>query len=100
MTVCVKTADVLAASFVSPPYTAVIEWRRSQMAIAKVATPEPFSVPVPRVVAPSLNVTVPVGVPTPGATTLTVAVNVTDWPKSDGLTLEIKAVVVESRFTT
>ena len=52
--------------------------------------------PVPIVVAPSLNATVPVGVPTPGATTATVAVNVTDWPKADGLTLDVSAVVVES----
>ena len=35
-------------------------------------------VPVPRVLAPSLNVTVPLGVPLPGNTALTVAVKVTD----------------------
>ena len=35
---------------------------------------------MPRVVDPSLNVTVPVGVPAPGAVTVTVAVKVTDWP--------------------
>ena len=49
--------------------------------------------------APSLNVTVPVGVPVPGATTLTVAVKVTDWPKTDGFTLEASAVVVVFWFT-
>ena len=32
------------------------------------------------VVAPSLKVTLPVGVPVAGETGLTVAVNVTDWP--------------------
>ena len=37
----------------------------------------PFSVPVPSVVAPSTNVTVPVGVPEPGELTDTVAVKVT-----------------------
>jgi len=37
-----------------------------------------LSVPVPRTVVPSLKVTVPVGVPAPGATALTVAVKVTD----------------------
>ena len=42
-----------------------------------VATP-PDSVPVPSVVAPSLNVTVPVGVPEAGVVTDTVAVKVTD----------------------
>ena len=40
----------------------------------KVATPEPLSVPWPRVVVPSLNVTVPVGVP---FADVTVAVKVT-----------------------
>ena len=41
-----------------------------------------------------MKVTVPVGVPVAGATGLTVAVNVTDWPKSDGLTEDVGAVVV------
>ena len=45
--------------------------------------------PLPRVVGGvvlvSVNVTVPVGVPVPGATADTVAVNVTDWPDTDGL---------------
>jgi hypothetical protein len=35
---------------------------------------------VPRVVAPCLNVTVPVGVPLPGELTVTVVVKVADWP--------------------
>ena len=34
---------------------------------------------VPSVVAPSLNVTIPDGVPDPGAIVVTVAVNVTVW---------------------
>src|SRR5438874_2538938 len=42
-----------------------------------VATPLAFSVPVPRTVAPSLNVTVPVGMP---LAPVTVAVSVTCWP--------------------
>ena len=33
---------------------------------------------------PSLKVTVPVGVPPPGAGAVTVAVNVTDWPTTEG----------------
>ena len=64
-----------------------------------VATPA-VSVPAPSVVVPSLNVTVPVGVSEPGATTLTVAVNVKDWPKAEGLPLETNAVVVELIPTT
>ena len=39
--------------------------------------------PVPSVVVPSRKVTVPVGVPAPGAVTTTVAVNVTDWLKTE-----------------
>ena len=41
--------------------------------LVKVVCP-PDSVAVPSVFVPSLNVTVPVGVPAPGATALTVAV--------------------------
>ena len=59
----------------------------------KVATP-PLSVPVPIVVAPSRKFTVPVGVPVPGATGATVAVNVTDWLKTEGFVDEVTAVVV------
>ena len=58
-----------------------------------------LKVPVPSVVAPSLNVTVPVGVPLPGATTATVAVNVTDCPKTDGFADEITIVVVLGMLT-
>ena len=41
-----------------------------------------------------MKVTLPVGVPAPGATTPTVAVNVIDWPKPAGLRLEATLVVV------
>jgi len=43
-----------------------------------------LSVPWPMLVDPSENVTVPVGVPEP--LPVTVAVNVTAWPDTDGLT--------------
>ena len=55
---------------------------------------------MPRLVAPSKKVTVPDGVPAPGATAVTVAVKVTGWPETDGLALEASAVLVEARFTT
>jgi len=61
----------------------------------KVATPAD-SVPVPRVAAPSMNVTVPVGVPPED---VTVAVKVTNWLKVEGLASEANAVVVVD-FTT
>src|SRR5262249_13387597 len=47
-----------------------------------------------------VKVTVPPGVPAPGATALTVAVKVTAWPKTDGLVEEVRAVVVLALFTT
>jgi hypothetical protein len=69
--------------------------------IEKVAVNDalPLSVPVPSVVEPSLNVTVPVGVPTPAPVTLSVAVNVTDWPNTDGVPEELTAVLVLALFT-
>lgn len=59
-------------------------------AVLRVATP-PLSVPVPNVFVPSLNVTVPVGVP---PALVTVAVKVTDCPKTEGLADEVTVVVV------
>ena len=55
------------------------------------AVPAPLSALVPSTVAPSLNVTVPVGVPVPEVG-FTVAVKVTTWPKADGLGEEINDV--------
>src|SRR2546430_4589354 len=66
--------------------------------VVNVAEPL-IKVPLPRLVAPSLNETVPVGVPAPGALAETVAVKVTDWPKTDGLADDVTTVVVASLFT-
>src|SRR6266704_5010 len=65
-------------------------------AVVSVAMPEESSVPVPRLVAPSRNVTVPVGMPTGE---LTVAVKVTGWPKVDGFAEDTRAVVVAGLIT-
>lgn len=54
---------------------------------------------LPRFVSPSRNVTVPVGVPAPGAVALTVAVATTGWPKTLGLGETFTATVDTSRFT-
>ena len=71
----------------------MIEWPpTASELVVKLAVP-PDTVPVPSVVAPSVNVTVPVGVP--GEVELTVAVNVTVWPKTLGLAEDANAVVVE-----
>jgi hypothetical protein len=79
-TVWVRGEEVLVVKLVSPRYTAVMVWpvtEREEM--AKVAVPA-LRVPEPIGVPPSRNSTEPVGVPAPGATALTVAVKVTDWP--------------------
>src|SRR5262245_38882858 len=49
---------------------------------------------------PSANVTVPVGAPAPGATGVTVAVNVTGCPAAAGFAFDVTAVVVAALLTT
>jgi hypothetical protein len=46
-----------------------------------------------------MNATVPDGTPPPGAFAVTVAVNVTDWPFTDGFCEEVRAVVLLSFLT-
>ena len=88
---------MLAVKLPSAPYTAVIEWLPTASAeVTNVAIPEPSKVPVPSIVEPSMNVTVPVGIPEPGASPVTVAVNVIDWPNTDGLAEETTDEVVAS----
>ena len=66
----------------SPEYDTVIECVATvNVLVENFATP-PLSATDDNVVAPSLNVTVPVGVPVPED--VTVAVNVTDCPEIDG----------------
>lgn len=62
-----------------------------RLEVKKVACPAASTVPKPIVDAPSLNVTVPVGVV---EALVTVAVNVTDCPTPDGLADEVRAVLV------
>ena len=66
--------------------------------VANVALPE-LKAAVARVAAPSRKVTVPVGVPAPGETALTVAVKVTAWPNTDGFTDEVTVVELEAFLT-
>ena len=101
MTTCETADEVLPAKLPSVLYTAVMLCglpATDSAVVLKVATP-PLRVPVPNVAAPSLNVTVPVGVPAPGATAATVAVNVTDWPNTEGLADEVSEVVVLAMVT-
>jgi hypothetical protein len=96
-TVCVRIADVLAAKFVSPPYTAVIECAPPASPSGVSVAVAPLNVPVPKVAPPSWNVTVPVGAP--AADDFTVAVSVTAVPKMDGLFDEAAVVVLGALFT-
>lgn len=65
--------------------------------VARVAWPLLSRFDVPRVVAPSLNVTVPVGTP---PLDVTAAVKVTDWLNTEGLADELTVVVVAKVFCT
>src|SRR5437763_14374620 len=67
--------------------------------VESVAEPPAPTATVPRIAAPSRNVTVPVGRPAPGATAATKAVKVTAWPVPAGLTDDRKATAVEARLT-
>jgi len=99
---CATALDVLAVKLAVPGYAAVTEWLPSVSAVVEyVATPVLSVVPVPKVADPSLKVTIdPSGTgPAPGEVTVTVAVNVTDCPETDGLREEVKAVLVLAAFT-
>src|SRR6266478_1658566 len=99
MTVSVSTAEVLVLKLPSPLYTAVIEWVAAEsVEVVNVALPE-LSVPLPSEVAPSRNVTVPLGVPVPGATTATIPVKVTDCAKQAGLSEAASVIVVSALLT-
>ena len=65
--------------------------------VLNVAFPEPLTAPVPRVVEPSLKVTLPVGVaPEFGCTW---AVKVTEFPWVDGFSEETTVVTVTALLT-
>ena len=68
--------------------------------VVNVATPDPFRFPVPKVLVPSLKVTLPVGVPVdPEDVSVTVAVNVTESPEHEGFFDDVRAVDVEAAVT-
>jgi hypothetical protein len=95
-TVWVNTGDVLPLKLALPEYCAVIECAPTDSVeiAAEVALPElPFVVTVPSDVAPSKKVTVPCGRVLP-IWPVIVAVNVTDWPKTDGFTDAVTVTVV------
>jgi hypothetical protein len=70
--------------------------------VLKVAVVTPLAVlrvPVPMVLLPSLKVTVPVGLPAPGETGATVAVNVTVLPEKDGFGVDASETVLAALLT-
>ena len=76
VTVSASAADVLPVSFASPPYTAVMLCVPSVSdEVVYAATPLLLTATEPSVLVPSMNVTLPVGVP---PFPVTVAVNVTE----------------------
>jgi len=73
-----------------------------QAAITQVAVPATATARAPQpamVTPPSWKLTVPVLVPDAGAVAVTVAVKVTLWPETEGLTDDASAVVVLPMFT-
>jgi hypothetical protein len=91
-------AEALPPNAESPPYVAVIEREPPEsVEVANVALPLVSSVPVPRFVPPSLNVTVPVGVPVP-LVCATVAVKVTEFPYVEEVGVAESVVVVGTRL--
>src|SRR5216684_2488487 len=102
LTVCVSVALVLVVKLVSPLYTAVMLCAptASELLLQVADAAASACAPQPVMVVPaSLKFTVPVGVPAPGAVALMVAVNVTDWPNTDGFADELRLVVVDAWLT-
>lgn len=91
-TACVSANDVLLAKFASPQYFAVTECEPAVSADVTNWTVEPDNVDVPSVVAPSKNVTVPVGKPPEELCIF--AVSVTLCPSVEGLLFDVTVVVV------
>lgn len=99
LTVCASAAEVLGRYDVLPKYSAVIEcFPTANPVVANVALP-PDSVTVDSVVVPFLKTTEPVGVPPPGATAATVAVNFTNCPNTDGFSDDVRLVVLAALLT-
>ena len=98
MTVCVRAAEVVPEKFASPLYLAVIECEPVDKLDTDSCAALLETVAVPKDVAPSRKVIVPVALPPKAVWML--ADSVTPWPKLDGLALELTEVVVDAPFTT
>src|SRR5438067_1065774 len=97
MTVWVTGAEVPGLKLPSPAYVAVTVWVPAARVAIEAAVADPSTSGTVWTSAPSTkNDTVPVAVPAPGATGATVAVNVTGWPKVEGLGVDPTVVVVSA----
>ena len=86
---------MLGAKLLSPTYAAEMLWLpTAREGVLRIAVPE-LSVAVPSIVAPSLNVTVPVGTREEEPAALTVAVKLTCWPNTEGFAEALNVVVVD-----
>src|SRR6266567_1290433 len=101
LTVCVKLAEVLPLKLPSPLYTAVMvcEPTESEEMLSLAALLPDKVTGAPKLEPSTLNCTVPVGVPAPGATALTVFVKITAWPNTEGLVEEASDDVASAWFT-
>ena len=78
----------------------MIEWLPTARAlVVRAAWLPTMATGDPRVVTPSMNWTVPLSRPPPGAVTDTMAVSVTDCPRTDGLSELATAVEVAALLT-
>src|SRR5467141_3447231 len=96
-TVCVTPVAVLLAQFPSPASLAVTVRPPAELnAMPQLAT----ATLALQLCVPSLTVTVPVGVPLPGAVGATVNVKLTAWPTTEGLGVwPVMVDVVPAAFT-
>src|SRR5574341_990527 len=92
------SSPLLLAQLPVPLKAAVMTWLpTASVAVLNAAWPLPLTAtPEASAVAPSLNVTLPVGTPPPGGLEVTVAVKVTDCPKTEGFGAELTVVMVAS----
>lgn len=96
-TVWARTLDVDPANIASPEYCAVMECDPAVSdEVEYVVCALLFNVPDPSVVVPSRNDTLPVGATELPEGPITVAVNVTDCPVTDGFAEEVTVVVEAS----
>jgi hypothetical protein len=99
-TVTVTAGEVLVEKLASPAYFAVIELAPVVRAdVASVAMPLVSVWGEPSAVVPLKNWTVPVGVPAPGLAAATVAVKVTDWPRTGESGVNVTVVVLNACVT-